>query len=109
MYLTADSLEQTLRALRKLFARHEVIADLMTREFAESYGKSIRDIIAAMGAKLDPLGDPAAPFEHAGYKELRNESIIGLAFQYRGLGWLRPALRMLIPSAMRGYTLRTFV
>lgn len=108
MYLTADTLEQTLRVVRRLFAAHEVLADLMTRDFAETYGKSVRDLIAAMGAKLDPLNDPAAPFERAGYQETRNESIIGLALRYRGLGWLRPVLRILIPRALRGYTVRTF-
>jgi methyltransferase (TIGR00027 family) len=109
MYLTAEALEQTLRVLRRLFARHEVLADLMTRAFAQSYGRSVRELIAAMGAKLDPLNDPAAPFQRAGYRETRSESIVGLTLRYRGLGWARPILGVFIPGAMRGYTVRTFV
>ncbi|HVF17305.1 MAG TPA: class I SAM-dependent methyltransferase [Steroidobacteraceae bacterium] len=109
MYLPSVAIERTLRALRTLFPTHEVIADLMTRAFAEEYGKSIKDIIAAMGANLDPLSDPAGPFLRTGYREAHSESIVCAGFSYMRRGWLRPLMKLVSPRAVTGYTIRTFV
>ena len=38
MYVTADALRATLGVLRSSFPRHEVVADLMTRRFINTYG-----------------------------------------------------------------------
>jgi methyltransferase (TIGR00027 family) len=108
MYLPSVALERTLRALRKLLPSHEVVADLMTRDFAEEYGKRIKDIIAAMGANLDPLTDPAGPFTRAGYRELRSESLVCAGLSYMRRGWVRPLMKLVTPRAVTGYTMRTF-
>jgi methyltransferase (TIGR00027 family) len=108
MYLPSVALERTLRSLRRLFPAHEVIADLMTRAFADHYGRSIKEIIAAIGANLDPLDDPAAPFARAGYREVHSDSIISVGLSYQRRGWLRPLLKLFNPEAVTGYTVRTF-
>jgi methyltransferase (TIGR00027 family) len=108
MYLPSVAIERTLRSLRKLFPTHELIADLMSRDFAEKYGKSIKDIIAAIGANLDPLSDPAGPFSRTGYREVSSESIICAGLSYQRLGLLKPLMRLLSPDAVAGYTVRTF-
>jgi methyltransferase (TIGR00027 family) len=108
MYLPSVALERTLRELRKLFPSHELIADLMSRAFADHYGARVKDIIAGIGANLDPLGDPAAPFGRAGYRQLRSESIILAGLTYQRLGWLRPLMRLVSAGAVEGYTVRVF-
>jgi methyltransferase (TIGR00027 family) len=109
MYLPSVALERTLRELRKLFLKHEVIADLMTRDFAERHGKRIKEIIAEMGVNFDPLIDPAGPFARAGYRETCSESIVCAGLSHQRLGWLRPLMKFAYPDVVTGYTVRTFV
>jgi methyltransferase (TIGR00027 family) len=108
MYLPSVAIERTLRTLRKLFPTHEVVADLMTRAFAEEYGKSVKDIIAAIGANLDPSSDPAGPFGRSGYRETCSESVVCAGLSYMRRGWLRPLMKLVSPRAVTGYTIRTF-
>ncbi len=108
MYLPAESLRATLDVLASRFSRHVVIADLMTHEFIERYGRSVKRIIAKLGARMIPGDLPGAPFEQAGYGEISSVAIIGLSFKYRSLGTLNGLLRLLIPGAYSGYTIRVF-
>lgn len=109
MYLPSVALERSLRELRKLFPRHEVLADLMTRDFAEQHGKRVKETIAEIGVNFDPLTDPAGPFARAGYRETARESIIGAGLRYQRLGFLRPLMKFAYPDVVAGYTVRTFI
>jgi len=109
MYLPSIALERTLRELRKVFAKHEVIADLMTRDFADKHGKRVKEIIEGIGVNFDPITDPASPFTRAGYRESGSESIISAGLTYQRLGWLRPLMKFMYPDVVSGYTVRTFI
>ena len=108
MYLPAQSLRATLEILKSRFPRSEIIADLMTRDFIERYGRDIRRIIAQLGAQMIPGNAPELPFEQVGYAQVSSTPIIGLSLAYRGLGALNPLLRLLIPGAYSGYTVRVY-
>jgi methyltransferase (TIGR00027 family) len=108
MYVTADALHATLEVLRSAFPSHEVIADLMTRRFIDTYGATIKRIIAQLGAQMIPGEEPALPFKQVGYRQLFSREIAGLAFGYRSLGWLTPVLRLFFPGLFSGYTVRVF-
>jgi methyltransferase (TIGR00027 family) len=108
MYLPSIALERSLRELRKLFPRHEVIADLMTRDFAEHHGKRVKETIAEIGVNFDPLTDPASPFTRTGYRETASESIVCAGLSYQRLGFLRPLMKFAYPDVVTGYTVRTF-
>ena len=108
MYVTADALRATLEVLRSAFPSHEVIADLMTRRFIDTYGATIKRIIAQLGAQMIPGDEPALPFKQTGYRQLSSREIAGLAFGYRSLGWLTPVLRLFFPGLFSGYTVRVF-
>ena len=108
MYVPADSLVGTLEILQSWWPGHELIADLMTRRFIERYGRNIRRIIAQLGAQMIPGDTPGLPFEQAGYRELSSTSVIGLSFKYRALGMLNPLLRLIVPGAYAGYTVRVY-
>jgi methyltransferase (TIGR00027 family) len=108
MYVTADALRATLEVLRSAFSSHEVIADLMTRRFINTYGATIKRIIAQLGAEMIPGDAPALPFEQTGYRLLSSREIASLAFHYRSLGWLAPVLRLPLPGLFSGYTVRVF-
>jgi len=108
MYLTAQSLRATLEILKSRFLRGDIIADLMTHNFIERYGRDIKRIIAQLGAQMIPGDAPELPFEQTGYAEVSSASIIGLSLTYRRLGALNPLLRLLIPGAYSGYTIRVY-
>jgi methyltransferase (TIGR00027 family) len=108
MYLPVESLRATLEVLKTLFPAHRIIADLMTRRFIEQYGRAIRHIIAQLGARLIPADIPVLPFDQTGYREVSSEPIIGLALKYRSLAPLNRLLRLIVPGAYSGYTVRVF-
>lgn len=108
MYLPSIALERALRELRRLFPRHEVIADLMTRDFAERHGQRVKATIEEIGVNFDPLTDPAGPFTRAGYRETASESIVCAGLTYQRLGFLRPLMKFAYPDVLTGYTVRTF-
>jgi methyltransferase (TIGR00027 family) len=108
MYVSAASLRVTLETLRSLFPRHQVIADLMTRAFIETYGRTIKRIIGELGAAMIPGEQPALPFEQAGYRQLSSQEIASVALQYRSQRWLVPLLRLFFAGLFTGYTVNVF-
>lgn len=108
MYLTAESLRATLATLRSLVPNHQVIADLMTHDFIDRYGRTIKGIIAELGAKMIPGEHPALPFEQTGYRQISSREIAAAALGYRSLGWLVPIARLLAGGLFTGYTVRVF-
>ena len=108
MYVTAESLRSTLETLRSLFTDHQVIADLMTHAFIDTYGGTIKRIIAQLGAEMIPGDQPARPFEQTGYRQVSSREIAGAALAYRSLGWLAPIVRLLFGGLFEGYTVRVF-
>ena len=57
---------------------------------------------------LIPGNHPAQPFQQSGYRQLASSSIVGLALAYRKWGAVNPVLRLLLPGAYAGYTVRLF-
>lgn len=108
MYVTAESLRATLETLRSLFTDHQVIADLMTHAFINTYGRTIKRIIAELGAEMIPGEQPALPFEQIGYRQVSSREIASVALGYRSMGWLVPIVRLLFDGLFTGYTVRVF-
>lgn len=108
MYITVDSLRSTLEVLRSLFPHHQVIADLMTRQFIDTYGRKVKQIIGQLGAEMIPVDEPARPFEEANYEQVSAAQIADLTLRYRALEWLSPLVRLLVPRLFSGYTVRVF-
>ena len=101
MYVTADALRATLEVLRSAFPTDEVIADLMTRRFINTYGAAIKRIIAQLGAQMIPATSRVAVRER-GYPQLSSREIAGLAFDYRSLGWLARSFVCSFPDSLAG-------
>lgn len=108
MYITGESLRSTLEVFRAAFPHHEVIVDLMTRRFIETYGKTVKRIIAELGADMIPGDQPALPFRECGYGQISSQEVARVAFAYQSLGWLVPPLRLLFQGLFTGYTVRVF-
>ncbi len=108
MYISSESLGSTLTLIRALVPRHQVIVDLMTRAFIDTYGRTVRRIIAELGADMIPGDAPALPFRQCGYRQVSSAEIAGLALTYQSLGWLVPPLRLFFGGLFSGYTVRVF-
>jgi methyltransferase (TIGR00027 family) len=108
MYVSGESLRSTLGVLQSSVPDHQVIADLMTRRFIETYGRTVKRIIAQLGAQMIPGDQPALPFEACGYRQISSQEIAGAAFAYQSLDWLVPAVRLCFPGLFSGYTVRVF-
>jgi len=108
MYVTGESLRSTLDVLRSSVPHHQVIADLMTRRFIETYGRTVQRIIAQLDAQMIPGDQPALPFEACGYRQVSSQQIARAAFAYQSLDWLVPAVRLFFPGLFSGYTVRVF-
>lgn len=108
MYVTAESLRSTLGTLRSSVPDHQVIADLMTRRFIETYGRTVERIIAQLGAQMIPGDQPALPFEACGYREVSSQQVVRAAFAYQSLDWLVPAVRVFFPGLFSGYSVHVF-
>jgi methyltransferase (TIGR00027 family) len=108
MYITAESLRSVLQVLQSSFPRHQVIADLMTHAFINTYGATVRRIIAQLGAEMIPGEQPALAFEQTGYRQISSREIAGLAFGYRSLSWLSPIMRLFFHGLFTGYTVGVF-
>src|SRR6185295_16666757 len=69
MYLEEQNIASLLQTLGRLFSKHKLICDLMTREFFENSGKAINEKITGMGApfKFTPA-NPEEVFLKAGYE-----------------------------------------
>lgn len=93
MYLTQAQFKSTLSALRRLFPRHTLICDLMTRGFSERYGVEVGKRIAALGGGFAELAeDPARTVTAAGYSQLSRVSMMSRA---RELGAVRVPMFLL--------------
>ncbi len=108
MYITGEALRSTLAVFRSLFAHHQVIVDLMTRRFINTYGAAVKRIIAQLGAAMIPGDEPDRPFLECGYRQVSSQEIARLAFGYQSLGWLAPGMRLMFPGLFTGYTVRVF-
>jgi methyltransferase (TIGR00027 family) len=76
MYLETKNIDSLLQTLGRLFPKHKLICDLMTREFFENSGKTINEKITGMGAPFKFTPDnPEEVFLKAGY-ELNDEICI---------------------------------
>ena len=80
----------------------------MTHGFINTYGGTIKRIIAQLGAEMIPSNQPALPFEQAGYRQVSLLEIASAALGYRSLEWLAPILRLFFGGLFSGYTVRVF-
>lgn len=101
VYLSPAQRKATFDALRLRYPRHVLICDLSTRAFMERHGKSLKQRIEALGAKLDSLSDdPAAEFADAGYLIEARHSLIEKTLVYAGNA-IASLMLWFLPRSMR--------
>ena len=109
MYLDQLVIIQLLQTLHKLFPRHKMICDLMTREFFEKYGKKMHEKLTGMGASFKfTVDSPEELFETSGYKLSKKISIVESAVNYGLMKIPKVALKLFLRALTGGYAIYVF-
>lgn len=109
MYLDQLVITELLQTLHKLFPRHKMICDLMTREFFEKYGKTIHEKLTGMGASFKfTVDNPAQLFLSNGYKLTKKVSIAESAVRFGLLKIPKFALKLFLRALTGGYAIYVF-
>jgi methyltransferase (TIGR00027 family) len=109
MYLDETAIERLLAALRRLFPRHTLICDLMTRKFFEKYSRTMHEKISDMGASFKfTVDDPETVFLEHGYGRAGRISIVERAAEHGTVRVPKLLLRTFLRTLARGYSIYVF-
>jgi methyltransferase (TIGR00027 family) len=108
-YLEEAAIERLIETLRRLFPRHKLICDLMTREFSEKNAGTIHEKLTGMGAPFKfTIDNPEEVFLRNGYRELEKIPVIEKAVLLEA-GEIPPEVWQTIqPTLPRGYSIHVF-
>lgn len=109
MYLDEETIRQLLQTLRKVFPRHKLICDLMTRKFFAKHGRTIHEKLKGMGATFKfTADDPEAIFLSSGYERVNRLSIIEKSLEYDSRKVPKFLLKTVFRGLASGYTICVF-
>jgi methyltransferase (TIGR00027 family) len=110
MYLPQAQMKSTLSALGWAFPRHTLMMDLMTRRFAERYGKPIRERLEQIGSAFatDMTDEPARLVAAQGYRQLARSSMMMRARQLGAVPIPKLLLDTVLKPLRDGYCAHVF-
>ena len=109
MYLEEEAIKQVLQTLHRLFPRHKLICDLMSRSFFEKYGRTIHEKLTGLGATFRFTADnPEDVFVKSGYERVGRISIVEKSMEFESRTILRILLKTLLRTLARGYSIYVF-
>lgn len=109
MYLSEEAIKQILQTLHRLFPRHKLICDLMSRSFFEKYGRTIHEKLTGLGATFRFTADnPEDVFVKSGYERVGRISIVEKSMEFESRTILRILLKTLLRTLASGYSIYVF-
>lgn len=108
IYLEEDAIRHLLMALRRLFARHKLICDLVNRRFIEKYSRTFYEKIAALGASFKIMENPDEIFIRHGYHPVGKISIVGRAIKWSASIIPEIFFHIFMPVLTQGYSINVF-
>ena len=109
MYLEQAAIEQLLHTLRRLFPRHKLICDLMTRRFFVKYGRTIHEKLNGLGATFKfTVDNPEEIFVKNGYERVGRVSMVEKSTEYDGRRVPQFLFRTLLRKLATGYAIYVF-
>lgn len=76
IYLNEHEIRKLLEILKKLFPKHQLICDLVSRQMVENYGQRLHQIIEEIGASFNAVDQPESIFLMSGYQVKQAISIL---------------------------------
>jgi methyltransferase (TIGR00027 family) len=108
-YLTDEETRELLSTLTRLFPRHVVFGDLLTRTFVGRYSRGLVKLVNELGAEFGSSSDhPEALFHEHGYRTIDRVSVWLGATELGARGAPPAWLIRLLPSMRDGYCVWTF-
>jgi methyltransferase (TIGR00027 family) len=116
MYLEDDAIESTIKQLQRLFPKHTLLCDLMTKKMFDKFARSVHDKLVEAGAQFTTRPDnPAAIFERHAYAESSRTPMFKRGYEL-GVLWDRaripaPIAKLLYKTIMKdisGYAIHRF-
>jgi len=110
MYLEEAAIRKLLETLEKLFPRHRLICDLMTKEFFEKNASTIHEKLTGMGATFKfTIDNPEDVFLKSGYyRQLETIPVIERAVLFEA-GEIPPEVWQTVqPTLPQGYSIHVF-
>jgi methyltransferase (TIGR00027 family) len=109
LYLEEEVIGQLLQTLRRLFPRHKLICDLMSREFFENYSRTLHEKITGMGTSFKfTVDNPEEVFLENGYSRTAKVSIVERAVAFESTKIPEIVLKTLLPTLPSGYAIYVF-
>jgi methyltransferase (TIGR00027 family) len=107
-YLDEAAIQGTLHSLRRVFPQHELICDLMTRKFFESYSRPLYEKIAGLGATCWAVDRPSEVFLNSGYRLRKTIPTVAKAVEYGAIRIPPLILKLFLRTLHRGYRVYVF-
>jgi methyltransferase (TIGR00027 family) len=109
LYLEQQAIEHLLQTLRRLFPRHKLICDLMTRKFFEKYGRTMHEKLTGMGATFKfTADDPKEIFLQNGYEHVDQISTVVKSMEFERRKIPKILFRTLLRTLASGYAIYVF-
>ena len=109
MYLGPEQLGVLMHTLQRLFPKHALVCDLMTKRFLEKYSRTAREKIKGMGAPFAKFSDePAKIFTGDGYRHVSRQSVALFAAQHAAFPAPAFIVRLFLSVLRDGYTINVF-
>jgi len=109
MYLEKEEIGQLLQTLRRLFPRHKLVCDLMSRKFFKKYSRTLHEKITGMGTSFKfTVDNPEEVFLENGYSRTGRVSIVESAVGFGSIKIPRIVLKTLLRTLAHGYAVYTF-
>ena len=109
MYLGQEAIDDLLKTLGRLFPKHKLICDLMTRQFFQDFGRTLHEKITGMGASFKATVDsPEELFLKAGYELKDKISIIEKTVLFQMPDITGTELEAMGSSLPTGYSIYVF-
>ena len=108
MYLEQDAIRHLLHTLRRLFAKHKLICDLMSRKFFEKYSRSLHEKIVGMGTSFIIMDNPDEIFIRNGYRIVEKVSIVGRAIEWGSVRIPDILFHLFLHTLSKGYSVYVF-
>ena len=108
-YLEEEAVRHLLQTLHRVFPSHQLICDLMSREFFEKYSKTMHEKITDIGASFKFTADePEEMFLENGYRRAEKISIVGSAVQFGSIKMPAILLKTVLRTLAGGYAIYVF-
>src|SRR5258705_32691 len=109
MYLEEEMIGQLLQTVRRLFPRHKLICDLMSRKFFEKYSKSMHKKIADIGATFKfTIDNPEEVVLENGYSRIGRISIVETSVRLESIKIPKILLKTFLRTLAGGYAIYLF-